>query len=136
GRPGCAYHGYCSRGGCHINSKSSSAVTTIPKAQTTGHFKVVAEARVTTIEVGKDGRASGVNYIKDGQEYFQPADVVLLATYTYENVRTLLLSKSPAFPNGLSNNHGQVGRHYFSHHQGGQVSALFPFNIGAWYGLP
>src|SRR5437763_8510924 len=32
GRPGCAYHGYCARGGCHINSKSSTAVTTIPKA--------------------------------------------------------------------------------------------------------
>ena len=37
---------------------------------------------------------------------FQPASVVLLATYTYENVRTMLLSKSKAFPNGLANNHG------------------------------
>lgn len=136
GRPGCAYHGYCSRGGCHINSKSSSAVTTIPKAQATGHFKIVAEARVTTIEVDKNGRASGVNYIKDGQEYFQPADVVLLSTYTYENVRTLLLSKSPAFPKGLSNNHGQVGRHYFSHNQTAAVTALFPFDINTWYGTP
>ncbi len=136
GRPGCAYHGYCARGGCHINSKSSTAVSTIPKAQATGRFTVVAEARVTTIEVDKQGRASGVNYIKDGQEYFQPADAILLATYTYENVRTLLLSKSPAFPNGLSNNHGQVGRHYFSHNQTATVTALFPFNINTWYGTP
>src|SRR5688572_26016193 len=30
-RTGCAYHGYCNRGGCHINSKGSTAVTTIPK---------------------------------------------------------------------------------------------------------
>jgi gluconate 2-dehydrogenase alpha chain len=29
-----------------------------------------------------------------------------------------------------------VGRHYFSHHQGAPVTALFPFNVGAWYGLP
>jgi gluconate 2-dehydrogenase alpha chain len=36
----------------------------------------------------------------------------------------------------LSNNHGQVGRHYFSHHTGGGVTALFPFNLNAWYGLP
>ena len=48
----------------------------------------------------------------------------------------LLLSKSKAFPNGLSNNHGQVGRHYISHAQGGSVTALFPFDINAWYGLP
>jgi gluconate 2-dehydrogenase alpha chain len=34
-RPGCFYHGYCSRGGCPINAKSSTAVTTIPKAQAT-----------------------------------------------------------------------------------------------------
>ena len=79
---------------------------------------------------------TGVNYVTDGVEYFQPAKVVLLASYTYENTRLLLLSKSKAFPNGLSNNHRQVGRHYFSHHQGAPVSALFPFNLDSWYGLP
>ena len=72
-------------------------------------------------------RRRGVTYVKGGDEYFQPAEVVLLASYTYENVRLLLLSKSKAFPNGLSNNHGQVGRHYFSHHQSAAVTALFPF---------
>jgi gluconate 2-dehydrogenase alpha chain len=79
---------------------------------------------------------TGVNYVTDGVEYFQPAKVVLLASYTYENTRLLLLSKSKAFPNGLSNNHKQVGRHYFSHHQGAGVTALFPFNLNSWYGLP
>jgi gluconate 2-dehydrogenase alpha chain len=136
GRPGCAYHGYCNGAGCHINAKSSTAVTTIPKAQKAGKFTVVAEARVTTIEAAGNGRANGVNYLKDGQEYFQPADVVLLASYIYENVRLLLLSKSKAYPNGLSNNHGQVGRHYFSHNTGGAISALFPFDLNNWYGTP
>jgi gluconate 2-dehydrogenase alpha chain len=136
GRPGCAYHGYCSGAGCHISAKSSTAVTTIPKALKAGKFAVVTEARVTTIEVDKNGRVSGVNYLKGGQEYFQPADAVLVASYAYENVRLLLLSKSKAYPNGLSNNHGQVGKHYFSHNQGGAVSALFPFNLNNWYGTP
>src|SRR5262245_47529199 len=136
GRPGCAYHGYCSGAGCHINAKSSTAVTTIPKAMKAGKFTVVAEARVTTIEAAGNGRVSGVNYVKDGQEYFQPADVVLLASYIYENVRLLLLSKSKTYPKGLSNNHGQVGRHYFSHNTGGTVSALFPFDLNNWYGTP
>jgi gluconate 2-dehydrogenase alpha chain len=36
----------------------------------------------------------------------------------------------------LSNNHGQVGKHYFSHHQTAGVSALFPWNTNSWYGLP
>ena len=59
----------------------------------------------------RSGLVSGVYYLKGGQEYFQPAGVVLLGSYTYENVRLLLLSKSKAFANGLANNYGQVGRH-------------------------
>jgi gluconate 2-dehydrogenase alpha chain len=135
-RGGCSYHGYCARGGCHINAKGSTAVTTIPKAERTKRLTVVTEAHVTTIAVDGNGRVTGVNYIKGGTEYFQPASVVLLASYVYENVRLLLLSKSRAFPNGLSNTHGQVGRHYFSHNQGASVSALFPRNLNTWYGLP
>jgi gluconate 2-dehydrogenase alpha chain len=137
GRPSCFYHGYCSRGGCPINAKSSTAVSTIPKAQETGRLKVVSQATVTRVDVDeRTGRASGVTYLKGGAEYFQPAAVVLLASYTYENVRLLLLSKSRPFPNGLSNNRGQVGRHYFSHNTRSSVIALFPFNLNNWYGLP
>jgi gluconate 2-dehydrogenase alpha chain len=136
GRPGCAYHGFCSRGGCHIRSKGSTAVTTIPKAQQTGRLEIVTQATATTIDVDQNGRVRGVNYLKGGVEYFQPATVVLLAGYVYENVRLLLLSKSKACPAGLANNHGQVGRHYFSHNQGATVTALFPRDLNNWYGLP
>jgi gluconate 2-dehydrogenase alpha chain len=136
-RPACAYHGFCNRGGCHVNAKNSTAVSTIPRAVATGRVKVVSQAIVTRLAVDEvSGRVSGVDYLKGGQEYFQPADVVLLASYTYENVRLLLLSKSKPFPSGLSNNAGQVGRHYFSHHTGAPVSALFPFDLNTWYGLP
>jgi len=135
-RTGCVYHGFCNRGGCHVNAKGSTAVTTIPKAVATKRLTVVTEAHVTRIEVDGNGRVTGATYVKDGTEYFQPADVVLLASYTYENVRTLLLSTSKPFPRGLSNNHGQVGRHYFSHNTGAGVTALFPKPINTWYGLP
>ena len=136
-RPGCQYHGYCNRGGCHVSAKNSTAVSTIPKALATKRLDVVTRATVTRVAVDEaSGRVTGVVYVKDGREYFQPAEVVLLASYTYENVRHLLLSKSRAFPNGLSNNGGQVGRHYFSHFQTATVSALFPFELNNWYGLP
>ena len=77
-----------------------------------------------------------MHYISGGEEYFQPADVVLLASYTYENVRLLLLSKSQPFPNGLSNNAGQVGKHYMTHNTASTLAALFPFDLNNWYGLP
>jgi gluconate 2-dehydrogenase alpha chain len=136
-RPGCVYHGYCSRGGCHINAKNSTAVSTLPKAMATNRLKVVPYAHVTTVAVDeRTGRVTGVHYVSGGEEYFQPADVVLLASYTYENVRLLLLSKSKPFPNGLSNNAGQVGKHYMTHNTASTLAALFPFDLNNWYGLP
>ena len=35
-RSACMYHGFCNRGGCHVDAKNSTAVTTIPRAQATG----------------------------------------------------------------------------------------------------
>ena len=135
-RPGCVYHGFCNKGGCHVDAKNATHVTTIPRALETGRLRVVPRAHVTTIETDREGRVTGVNYVVGPDEYFQPARAVLLAGYTYENVRLLLVSSSFAYPDGLSNNHGQVGRHYFSHHQGAPVLALFPYDLHAWYGLP
>ena len=135
-RAACGYHGFCNRGGCHLDAKNSTAVSTIPRAQETGRLEIVTHAHVRRVEVDGNGRATGVSYIREGETYFQPADVVLLAGYTYENVRLLLLSKSPAFPSGLSNNAGQVGRHYMTHATGAGVTALFPHRLNRWYGLP
>ncbi|MEP7365784.1 MAG: GMC family oxidoreductase [Acidobacteriota bacterium] len=139
GRPGCVFHGYCSRGGCHIRAKNSTAVTTIPEALKTKNLTVFDRAHVTRIGTGADGRVTGSYYLRDGKEHFQPARVVLLGSYTYENVRLLLLSRSKAYPKGLSNNQGQVGRHYFGHwvaYGNGGVMGLFPFDLNVWYGTP
>jgi gluconate 2-dehydrogenase alpha chain len=139
GRPGCAYHGFCGTGGCHISAKNSTAVTTLPEALKTKNLTIFDHSHVTRIVSGGDGRVTGVTFLRNRQEYFQPARVVLLASYTYENSRLLLLSKSKAYPRGLANNHGQVGRHYFAHwgtRDGGMVAALFPFDNNIFYGLP
>ena len=136
GRPGCAFHGFCARGGCHISAKNSTAVTTIPEALKTKNLKIFDNAHVTRIETAPDGKASGVTYIRGGKEYFQPAKVVMVASYTYENSRLLLLSKSKVYPKGFSNNHGQVGRHYYGHWSNTTVTGLFPFDINVWYGTP
>ena len=135
-RPGCAYHGFCAAGGCHVKAKSSTDVTTIPAAMKTGNLTIFDLAHVRQIVSDANGRVGGVNYVRNGEECFQPAKAVLLAGYTYENSRVLLLSKSKPYPDGLSNNHGQVGRHFFAHYQNGVISALFPFDVNVWYGLP
>jgi gluconate 2-dehydrogenase alpha chain len=125
GQPSCDYCGFCTSDGCHTNAKGSTFLNAIPAAEKTKNFKVVPLARVTTIVVDRHGRATGVNYVRGGTTYFQPADVVILSAYIYENIRLLLLSKSSAYPNGLSNNHRQVGKNHISHMYGG-VDGVFP----------
>ena len=50
---------------------------------------------------------------------------MILAAYTFENVRLLLLSTSERFPRGLANGHGQVGR-YFVPKQFPRIYGLLP----------
>jgi len=115
GKAGCTYCGFCGSTGCYTNAKVQTNVDYIPVAEKTKNLKIVTLADVLRVEVDSDGKASGVLYLKGGREYFQPARVVLIAGYTYGNARLLLLSTSKAYPNGLSNNHGQVGKHYIAH---------------------
>ena len=125
GNPECTYCGFCASNGCYRNAKGSIDVTVIPRAEATGRLRIETSARVTRIEVDGDGLVSGVTYVQDGRERFQPAKAVLLGTFTYENTRLLLLSTSKPFPDGLSNNHGQVGKH-FTAHATPIVFGLFP----------
>ncbi|HWH19991.1 MAG TPA: GMC family oxidoreductase [Solirubrobacterales bacterium] len=115
GRPACTYCGFCQYNGCHCDAKGATSLNVIATAEATGRLRVETEARVLRIDTGDDGLAAGVTFVRDGRECFQPAKVVLVATFTYENSRLLLLSKTKAFPNGLANNAGQVGKHYIAH---------------------
>ena len=58
----------------------------------------------------KDGKATGVSYIdSEGEEIVQPADLVVLASWTLNNTRLLMLSKiGEAYD--ASSGKGQVGR--------------------------
>jgi choline dehydrogenase-like flavoprotein len=51
----------------------------------------------------------------DGTEHRQTADQFVLACGGVENVRLLLLSESPQYPDGLANSSGHLGRHFMDH---------------------
>ena len=110
--PPCVYRGFC-RFGCSTNAKQSQLVTFIPRALAAG-AEIRDLAMVGRIEVGRDGRATGVHYHREGRWRFQKARAVIVAGYAIETPRLLLNSANDRFPDGLANSSGLVGRNLMS----------------------
>ncbi|MGH9045900.1 MAG: GMC family oxidoreductase [Acidimicrobiales bacterium] len=108
-RPHCIYRGFCLQG-CKVNAKASPLITHVPDALAHG-AEVRADCMVSRVEIGPDGRASGVTYLHRGREYRQRARVVVVAGYSIESPRLLLNSACSQFPEGLCNDFDQVGRY-------------------------
>ncbi|MEU9823109.1 GMC family oxidoreductase [Pseudonocardia alni] len=114
-RMACQYCGFCSWNGCWADAKQTPASVGIPEAVASGNLEIRSGARVLSIDTDDSGAAVGATYRRDGATHTVRARRVVLATYTYENTRLLLLSRSAAHPDGLGNVHGQVGRHFMTH---------------------
>ena len=108
-RAHCIYRGFCLQG-CKVNAKGSPLITHVPDALAHG-AEIRPDSMVSRIEVGRDGRASGVVYWRRGVERRQRARMVAVAGYSIETPRLLLNSAGPRFPDGLGNDHDQVGRY-------------------------
>jgi gluconate 2-dehydrogenase alpha chain len=92
GRGGCQYCGHCSLFGCMVGAKASPNFTLLPILQKKKKFKVRPHSQVRRV-VHKDGKAVGVLYTDEsGNEFMQPADVVVLAAWVFNNARLLMLS--------------------------------------------
>jgi choline dehydrogenase-like flavoprotein len=109
-RPHCIYRGFCLQG-CKVNAKASPLITHIPDALAHG-AEIRPHCHVSRVLVDdRTGLATGVSYIRDGVERRQRARMVAVAGYSIETPRLLLLSSSKRFPDGLGNDHDQVGRY-------------------------
>ncbi|NPD68660.1 hypothetical protein HN018_22855 (plasmid) [Lichenicola cladoniae] len=118
GRAACTYCSFCSRFGCHVDAKASAQNTVLPEAMNSGLLRIVSGARVLRVLTDGSGRATGVLYRQpDGEERIQLGGTIVLATYTFENVRLLLRSTDSGHARGLGNETGQVGLHYITRQQ-------------------
>jgi gluconate 2-dehydrogenase alpha chain len=126
GAGACTYCGSCTWNGCVADAKGLPSLHGLLDAERSGAIEIRTDARVTRIETDQKGVATGVHFVQAGRDYFQPARHVVLATYTYENVRLLLTSISDAFPRGLANNAGNVGKYFMTH--------AFPMTLGVFPG--
>lgn len=77
---------------------------------------LVSGVTATRLIVGPDGQIDGVEVQNlDREARVVKARAYVVACGALESARLLLLSRSAAFPNGIGNNHDQVGRYFMEH---------------------
>ncbi|MED0674519.1 GMC family oxidoreductase [Aneurinibacillus thermoaerophilus] len=111
-RSACQYCGFCERFGCEYGAKADPVVTVIPVAKKTGNFEIRTHSYVRRI-LHKGNKAIGVMYtdVTTGEEIEQPADIVVIASYVFNNVRLLLNSKLGR-PYDPATGRGVIGKNY------------------------
>jgi gluconate 2-dehydrogenase alpha chain len=121
----CTYCGYCEWFGCANYSKASPQTTILPVLVRNPNFSARDNSEVIKINTDASGkRATGVTFVDtSGQEWEQPADLVILSAYSLFNVQLLLLSKIGRPYDPVSNT-GVVGRNY-THQTASTVTGFF-----------
>ncbi len=112
----CQYCAYCTNYGCDWGAKADPVITVIPTAKETGKFELRTNAEVKRV-LYKGDKATGVLYVdkRTGKEFEQPADIVVLTSFVFSNVRLLLLSEIGK-PYNPKTGEGLIGKNFTDHH--------------------
>ena len=90
----CTYCGFCEKFGCGNYSKASPQTTILPVLMKKQNFTLRTECDVTKINLDSTGkRAVSVTYVDaQGEQYEQPADLIIVCSYITHNVQLLMTS--------------------------------------------
>ncbi|HYY10049.1 MAG TPA: GMC family oxidoreductase, partial [Kineosporiaceae bacterium] len=109
GQPATAYHPWSGGFGPFANDRWNPLFTSVPEALASGNLDLRTHCRVVRVLTDADGHADGVEYLDPaGELRVQRARTVILAGYTFENLRLMFLS------GGLGNSAGQLGRNFMT----------------------
>ncbi|TGV75841.1 GMC family oxidoreductase, partial [Mesorhizobium sp. M2D.F.Ca.ET.145.01.1.1] len=91
----------------------SAQTTILPVLMKKANFEVRTDSEVLHVDLAAGGKsARGVTYVDtSGQEFFQPADLVLLCAYGLHNARLMMLSGIGRIYDPATGE-GTVGRNY------------------------
>ena len=110
-RNSCSYSIYCGSYGCSTGAKGSARAALLDHAVKTGRCFIQPHAKVYRINSNNRGKVTTVDYYdKQNKSQRITAKIFVVACQAVETSRLLLNSPGPAHPNGLGNNHQQVGR--------------------------
>ncbi|BEU99373.1 GMC family oxidoreductase [Novosphingobium olei] len=117
GRAQCQYRYLCARG-CSYGAYFSTQSSTLPAARKTGRLTLQTDMIVERIEHDpKTGRAVAVHCIdaRTRARHRYAARIFFLNASSFNSVGVLLRSASEAFPQGLANRSGVLGRFIMDH---------------------
>lgn len=105
-RQGCSYSNFCGSYGCFTGAKGSSRAALLQKCKA----KILPNSFVYELKSNKKEITSALYFDKNKKSHEIKAKVFVLTAQAIETQRLLLNSKNEYFPNGISNNHNQVGK--------------------------
>jgi len=110
----CQYCGHCDKSGCEANAKAGPHVCILPLLRSDPKFTLRPRAWVSRLIYDKTAReVTGVVYTdtRSGEEYEQPAGLVVLSAYVFGNI-SLLFHSGIGEPYDPSTGKGAVGKNY------------------------
>jgi gluconate 2-dehydrogenase alpha chain len=111
---GCQYCGFCERNGCEANAKAGPQVCVLPLLRADPKFTLRDRAWVSRLSYDKAAKkVTGVLFTdtRTGEEYEQPAGLVVLSAYVFGNI-SLLLNSGIGEPYDPVTSKGVVGKNY------------------------
>ncbi len=137
GRGACHYCGPCERG-CSAGAYFSTQSSTLPAARSTGNLTLKSDCVVEGIDYDPvSQRATGVRVIdaNSREKTVYTGRLVFVCASTVGSTQILLNSRSDAFPQGLANSSGVLGRYLMDHTRGSGAMGFMPgFDDRTTYG--
>lgn len=132
-RAACTYCGMCVNFGCEVGAKADPVVTVLPVAQRSKKFELRTGCNVFRIDHDSH-KATGVKYYDSaGVVHEQPASIVILGAFMFNNVRLLLLS-GMGKPYDPHTGNGVVGRNFAYQSSAGATGYFKNTRFNKWIG--
>ncbi len=109
----CTYCGFCEKYACGNYSKACAQTTILPVLMRKPNFTLKTQSEVLRINLDNTGkRAVSVTYVDpQGEEYEQPAELIVLGAFILNNVH-LLLTSGIGTPYDPATGKGTLGKNY------------------------
>ena len=134
----CEYCGFCGRTSCEANAKATSATNVMPVLRRDPKYTLKTRAFVSKILYDKQAKkVTGVTYtdMKTGEEYEQPAGMVILSAFVFGNTHMMLYS-GIGEPYDRRSGEGLVGKNYCYQFEAGGTAFFEDKELNPYMGSP